>query len=138
MVSSAKVHNYFEIIHFFIVLLRQIWHGLPYLPHFFAFCCQALMNATLRRTCWKTTIFWFTDPFCRSNPTLSQQLREDFALIFGIWAESPYLCRRKQVATASEGCGSAKLEQVRLCVRLALHLHRQSDKTSSGRRKQEN
>ena len=34
MVSSAKVHNYFEIIHFFIVLLRQIWLGLPFLPHF--------------------------------------------------------------------------------------------------------
>ena len=45
----------------------------------FVFCSQALMNATLRRFCWKTTIFWFTDHFCRSNPTLSQQLREDFA-----------------------------------------------------------
>jgi len=83
---------------------------------FFVFCCQALMNATLRRFCWKTTRFCPIDHFCRFYPALSQQLGEDFALIFGIWQKSPYLCRRKQVATASEGCGSAKLEQVRLCV----------------------
>ena len=83
---------------------------------FFVFCSQALMNATLRRFCWETTRFCPIDHLCRFVPTLSQQLWEDFALIFGIRQKSLYLCRRKQVATASEGCGSAKLEQVRLCV----------------------
>ena len=45
----------------------------------FVFCSQALMNATLRRFCWKTTRFCPIDHLCRFVPTLSQQLREDFA-----------------------------------------------------------
>ncbi len=45
----------------------------------FVFCCQAFMNATLRRFCCETTRFCPIDHFCRSNPTLSQQLGEDFA-----------------------------------------------------------
>ena len=39
----------------------------------------ALINATLRRFCWETTRFCPIDHLCRFVPTLSQQLREDFA-----------------------------------------------------------
>lgn len=37
-----------------------------------------------------------------------------------------FTCPRKQVAMASEGCGSAEFEQARFCIRLALHLHSQT------------
>jgi hypothetical protein len=64
---------------------------------------------------------------CRNIVFLSLLLKSFLAKKLGMCRKSSYLCRRKQVATASEGCGSAKLEQVRLCVRLALHLHRESN-----------
>ena len=42
-----------------------------------------------------TTRFCPLRQLCRFNPTLSQQLGEDFALIFGICRNSPYLCTSK-------------------------------------------
>ena len=38
------------------------------------------------------TGFWGLEAVCRISPTPSQQVREDFARIFGISLKSPYLC----------------------------------------------
>jgi hypothetical protein len=73
------------------------------------------------------TDFQHMSQVCRNIVFLSLLLKSFLAKKLGMSRKSSYLCRRKQVATASEGCGSAKLEQVRLCVRLALHLHRESN-----------